>query len=260
MAACFIIQMADQPNGRGHHKKRKKGARSHFTRRKNDELIRQKENKERGACVSHPSSRQPLMPVNNSQNPTTDLEAVKTYIILPPHWQCYPDSDTLEYILLDKGEDGARHVTKSLRIHSNLTWEVMCWTHVVPPTCKVLAKYPQHLLADNSSQNIVKDVDCSVLCPGHPEEQFVSLCQERGGSMKSQRGRGDVVAYVDKTPGIDSTGKTFQSTVRRVDCDILCEKDGCYPKRCSSCQAHRKCSHSLNWPQSYSRSPMSSTC
>ena len=52
--------MADQPTRRGHHKRRKKGARSHFTERKNDELILQMENKERAARVTHISSRQAL--------------------------------------------------------------------------------------------------------------------------------------------------------------------------------------------------------
>lgn len=56
--------------------------------------------------------------------------------------------------------------------------------------------------------------------------------------MKGQQGRGDVVAYVDPTPVFHTTGENFPSTVRRTNCDVLCEKKDCNPKRCSSCQSY----------------------
>ena len=240
--------MAHQLTGRGHHKKRRKGARSNFTRRKNDELIRQKENSEKRAStsVTVPSSRQPLLPVTNTlEGSATDLEALKRHIILPANWQCFVESDTLEYIQLDKDEDKNRCVTKSVKIQRDLTWQVKYRTHVVPSSSLVLAKYPPHLILDESSLNLVQEIEASVLCPGHPEQWFVSACRERGGVMKGQRGRGDVVAYVDPIQVVDTTGKEFLSTVRRTDCDVLCEKDGSYPKRCSSCQSYRSALRSI---------------
>ena len=41
--------------------------------------------------------------------------------------------------------------------------------------------------------------------------------------MKGQRGGGDTVAYIDEHPVVDSRGHSHHWTVRRVDCDILCE-------------------------------------
>ena len=124
LRCCSLLQMADQPTCRGHHKKRRKGARSNFTRRKNDELIRQKENRDKRA-KSVPSSREPLLPITNTpEGSTTDLETLKRCIVLPAHWQCFSESDTLEYVQIDKDADENRCVTKSVRIRSDLTWQV----------------------------------------------------------------------------------------------------------------------------------------
>ena len=58
-----IVWMDDscnQPCGRGHHKKKKKGLRSRFDRRKNDERRRQQANKENAGTVEHPVCTNPV--------------------------------------------------------------------------------------------------------------------------------------------------------------------------------------------------------
>ena len=48
------------------------------------------------------------------------------------------------------------------------------------------------------------------------------------------RGNGDVIASIDNSVVTDHSGKQYQCTVRRADCDILCEKSSQYPLRCIS--------------------------
>ena len=63
--------------------------------------------------------------------------------------------------------------------------------------------------------------------------------------MRGARGNGDVVAFIDKSSVTDHSGKQYQCTVRRVDCDMLCERASQYPLRCKLCQLLRSMLRSL---------------
>lgn len=73
------------------------------------------------------------------------------------------------------------------------------------------------------------------LCLGSAEEDFVEICKMKGGSMKSGKGSGETVAFIDNASFEKSYGKRQLETVRRVDCDLLCKQGGRYPPRCISC-------------------------
>ena len=53
--------------------------------------------------------------------------------------------------------------------------------------------------------------------------------------MRGARGNGDVVAFIDKSSVTDHSAKQYQRTVRRVDCDMLCERASQYPLYAANC-------------------------
>ena len=94
-------------------------------------------------------------------------------------------------------------------------------------------------------QILIKAVDNAVLCPDNPDEKFVSACKDKGGYVRGGRGNGDVVAFIDKSSVTDHSVKQYQCTVRRVDCDVLCERSSQYPLCYKSCQLLRSTLRSL---------------
>ena len=218
-----------------YHKKRKKGARSHFYRTKNDERHRQQANKENhDVLVTPPDSHS---------------------IALPQHWQKNSPS---HYCKMEGDSNGVFQITKSIVIDSTRTWSVYFGDKRIQNTCKVLSRFRSSVDTDKDLAELIRCVDRAVLCPGNPEEKFVTACKLKGGEMKGARGLGDTVAYVDNSPAVDAGGKLYQCTVRRVDCDVLCERTGQYPSRCKTCQAFRSTLRKSTSRQSTSNSDRTS--
>lgn len=113
---------------------------------------------------------------------------------------------------------------------------------MVPATCAVLARFPSSLLTDNNVKDVIKAINNADLCPGNPDERFISACKDRGGIVRGAR---DVIASIDSSTVIDHSGKQYQCTVRKVDCKMLCEKSTQYPLRCWSCQLLRSTLRSM---------------
>ena len=208
------------PCGRGHHKRRKKGARSRFDRRKNDERRNQHTNKE-----------------NLATSITTQGDST---LGLPVHWQKVASTENIQYCKVESGgyADVCR-VTRSVTLNPDHTWSVFIGGKKVPETCSILTRFSSSVTSDIVLSKLIKGIDEAVCCPGNPEEKFVTVCQMRGGSIKGTRGAGDRVAFIDSSPVVDSSGKCYNITVRRVDCEVICERAGQYPLRCTSCQAFR---------------------
>ena len=75
-----------------------------------------------------------------------------------------------------------------------------------------------------SSDDLLKIFDIvgkAAVCPGNPDHQFVSLHQARGSAIRSDRGSGEKVAFIDSNQVIDLTGQCYPATIRRCNCDIL---------------------------------------
>ena len=157
-------------------------------------------------------------------------------VSLPDQWL---DHNTIEFCQLTKCTDETRQVTRSLSIFGDLTWLVKVNGQVVLAKSKVLANYSPILASSRIAEDMIKQIDKSILCPGNPEPEFVSLCKKQDGVVKGQRGHGDVVAFTDEHSVTDSSGVEHLSTVRRVDCDLLCLLSSRYPKCCQSCQSFR---------------------
>ena len=131
-----------------------------------------------------------------------------------------------------------RQVTCSIVVTQDLMWSVYVRGVKVPTTCKVLVDCPPCIPSVRAISEVVKCVDRAVICQGNADEEFVSLCTKRGGTIKGERGKGDTVAFIDNHPVNDCSGQSHPCTVRRVDCDILCNPSR-YTLRCKSCQLFR---------------------
>ena len=147
---------------------------------------------------------------------------------------------------MEEGSSGLGEVTASVILDSDGTWNAYVGDRKVPDTCGFLARFRSSPpLTDDKLSDLIKAIDNAVLCPGNPEEKFVTACKNKGGSVKGERGNGDVVAFIDNSLVTDHSGKQYQCTVRRVDCDMLCERSSQYPLRCKSCQTFRSTLRSL---------------
>ena len=119
-------------------------------------------------------------------------------------------------------------------------------------TCGVLARF-QSPLTDDKLSDMIKAIDNADLCPGNPDEKFISAAKDKGEIVRGARGTGDVIASIDNSVVRDHSGKQYQCIVRRVDCDLLCEKSSQYPLRCKSCQSFRSTLRSMISRQSNER-------
>ena len=55
------------------------------------------------------------------------------------------------------------------------------------------------------------------------------------GIMRSEKGNGEPVVFIDNVSILDSSENRQPHTLRRVDCDLLCEPQGRYPLQCRPC-------------------------
>ena len=208
---------------------RKKGRRSHFDRRKNSERH-----------TSHVISVQ-----HDSTNSTVTLlpssTAVQQSVSLPENWQLvHCDEGQSQYCRLEV-QDRECKVTLSLFVDPIHSWQVYVNGRRVPSTCQLLQDFHVDALASDSAMvmTLINRLDSAFVCPGNSDEKFVDDCKKRGGEIKTNRGNGETVAYIDRAPIIDANGKYCDCTIRRVDCDILCDPVGLYPIRCKHCDAFR---------------------
>ena len=224
--------MADiKPCRRGHHQKRKKGARRCFDRQKNNERHRQQASKEN--IRLHPP-------------PTCTSVIACSSQMLPHHWQKLSGT---HYCKVEESSNGLGEVTRSVVLDSDFKWYAYVSDKKVPATCEVFARISP--LTEDKLLDIITAINNAFLCPGNPDERFVLAIMEKGGSMKGARGNGDMIVFVDHCSVTDDCGKQYQSTVRRVDCELLCERSSQHPlRRCRLCQSFWSTLRSLATRQS----------
>ena len=63
--------------------------------------------------------------------------------------------------------------------------------------------------------------------------------RDKGGEVKGQRENGPVVAVLENNPVKDTTREIYSQTIRRVDCEILCESVVSAPLHCDRCKSLR---------------------
>ena len=129
------MENSNKPCARGHHKRRKKNARSRFDRRKNDERHRQQANKENISVLPHPKSTADIIPDSS--------------LLLPKHWQKLSDT---QYCKVEEGSNGLGEVTASVILDSDL----YVGDKKVPYVCDVLARFRSSPLTDDKLSDMIK--------------------------------------------------------------------------------------------------------
>ena len=218
-------------SGRGHHVKRKKGARHHFDKRKNEERSRQQTvNKENEL-------------LENSQKHSAESCSCRCTIststsLLPLQWR---KLDANRYCKInDSG--GSIEVAATLQF-SSAEWVVHVNGNKVQATCDVFESLD--FTDEKSAINFMMAIDNAHQCIGNPEEVFVTVCREKDECSRAREGgsctqpqASNAVTEIDTSTVVDSKGNTYCCTVRRSDCSILCASSS-RTYRCKQCQAFR---------------------
>ncbi len=173
LSAYFIAYSLAMDNSKTipFHKKRRKGARRKLDRRKM--CVQQKEN------ISPPTHSTPT---------------------LPRHWIIHASSNQdTKYLKIDEGRSGGMcQVSSSVTLHQDGTWTVFFLGQIIAVNNSVLTKFPECITLTPTLQEIIFAVDRATLCPGNPEEKYVSVCKRRkDGEICGERGFGQTIGYID---------------------------------------------------------------
>ena len=114
----------------------------------------------------------------------------------------------------------------------------------VPKSCALLKEFTACSLSSSDVSSLIRTIDQSILRPGNPKEVYITNCEKRGGKVKGERGAGDI-GYINNSVVVDHKGQCYPCTVRRVDCEILCQSNGTRSVQCKSCQMLRSTLSSL---------------
>ena len=88
---------------------------------------------------------------------------------------------------MEEGSNGLGEVTASVILDSDHTWTAYVGDKKVPDMCDVLARFQSSPLTDYKLSDIIKAIDNVVLCPGNPDEKFVSACNDNERSEGNWR-------------------------------------------------------------------------
>jgi len=148
---------------------------------------------------------------------------------LPKHWEVYADGNIIRYFKLL--HNTASRVVSSVVIYENHSWDVIIHEKKIGHSVAAIARFPQKISSSDAILDLISVVENSTTCPGNPEEKFVDECRRKGGSIKGDRGLGQMIGFIDNSGDIKVGSETYSCTVRSTNCDIMCMKGG----RCSSC-------------------------
>ena len=125
-----------KPHERGYHKRRKKGGRSHFDRRKNDERHR------------HQASKENIGATQPSAKPSEDDSTIS----LPEHWQKASSAENSQYYKMELGCSGLCQVTTLVILKPSGSWCVYVGNKEVSKACSILGRFFFHHRATVSCQ------------------------------------------------------------------------------------------------------------
>ena len=90
----------------------------------------------------------------------------------------------MQYCQLKSDAGGVCQVARSVVVQTDCSWSVYIRAVKVPATCKILANFPPTIAASSVVSQIVGSVDRAVICPGNHDDEFVAVCQKKGGAIK----------------------------------------------------------------------------
>lgn len=111
-----------------------------------------------------------------------------------------------QYIKIEEERIGEMcQISASIAVHQDGTWTVFLLSQKIPANNLVLSKFSKNIISTDILQELIFTVDEAALCPGNPEEKFVSVCKiKKDEQMSGERGFGQTIGYID---GRDSHGK-----------------------------------------------------
>ena len=127
-------------------------------------------------------------------------------------------------------------VGRSITVNTNMSWHVhVAGKLVAKDTSKLIREFPHQITDVKCLHAIIQCVERAHICPGNPQLEFVEIVEKRGGSSAGKK-----VAFVDSEGEVvDVDGRMYGRTVRRCDCELLCEPSSSNPKRCKNCCQYR---------------------
>ena len=158
----------------------------------------------------------PPMTSNNSED-SEDLNNIE----LPPSWNT---SHCSEHHIVYKVQEQCSStqplvISHSVTVCSDMTWSLSIYGLAVSSgDCEALAGSPDVVNCTTLHQLVWK-IDSLNICPGHPDEQFVTMAASRGGNFHAISG--ELFAYLDKSGTYHLNGQVSSETVRSSKCHRL---------------------------------------
>ena len=120
----------------------------------------------------------------NSDTPKS-LEDLKRGILASHAWSMQSPTplDRLIIIKVQEQPSSAQPlvITHSVALESDFTWKLSVHGHEVQPaTCPAISEFPAHLGVSALTQQLSL-LDKLTVCPGHPDQHFVSMAKDRKG-------------------------------------------------------------------------------
>lgn len=144
------------------------------------------------------------------------------------------DGNISIYKILNQGDNSQESliVTHSLVVKADLSWTLTVHGKLVNPSnCSHLSSIPAKLSAE-SLANLIAVVDRCSICPGHPDENFLKMLEDKKGKLMSKN-QGEI-STIDNHSPVQMNGRTFSKTVRHSKCQMLVSEG-----KCSTCVKYR---------------------
>lgn len=104
--------------------------------------------------------------------------------------------------------------------------------------CQALHTFDGTVTSEKLNKMLL-EVSSLNVCVGHPEKQFLDVCNMRKGHIKGKMG--DIVAYRDDNYPLSLNGEIYHSTVRTASCELLVKDT-----KCAACKRYRSVLRSLH--------------
>jgi hypothetical protein len=156
-----------------------------------------------------------------------DVQESMANVSLPENWQEFPGNGVLQWSRMEIDRNRVLQSAASVLLTHDLSWSVHINRKKVPATCKLLVEFPAMISSPSIVSNLLYCIHNAAVCPGNTDDDFITLCEKRGGTMKKG---GDTIAY------LDNTSLNGQQSVRRVECDVIYDHAS-RRIRCQACQS-----------------------
>ena len=201
-------------------------------KRRGDSLPKPKQqaSEARVACQSEPQTEPPMtiQLLHNSLPPT------------PPSWSShYSESNKqLQLCKLSSLPSSSSQplqpvvVTHTLYVQEDMRWSVFIHDSKIHDISNTPLESIPLILDPQSLQKLISVLDTARVCPGNPDEQFITLANAHKGEFKMSTG--EIKARVEKKFIVEADGDVYKQTIRTTSCSLLVGQG-----KCSNCKSYR---------------------